>query len=329
MNSCLLADIGGTRTRFALLSGSQIGPIESMMTGAYANAGDAIRHFLNGQDNVGNVDSAVLACAGPVEGGRCALTNASWVLESDELKRTFRWRTVDIVNDLEALAWAAPGFGPEDVRSIGHHNAVASQPVAVIAPGTGLGMACFVPGSGRASVMASEGGHATLAASDEHEAAIIEILRRRFGHVSAERVLSGGGLLNLYTALGDGHGGGDGPLHTPEQVTRAALDGRSPRARAALDLFCAFLGSVAGNAALMFRARGGVLIGGGIVPRIADHLPQTSFRARFESKGRLSHYLAGIPTGVIVRSEPTFVGLQVLARACGGAPPADGTVDER
>ena len=315
----MLADVGGTRARFALLAGSQIGPVESVMTGAYASAADAIRHFLNRQHNAGNVDGAVLACAGPVEGGRCALTNAPWVLETDELKRTFRLRTVNIVNDLEALAWAIPDFTPADIRSVGHHNAVAAQPVAVIAPGTGLGVACFVPAGERASVMPSEGGHATLAASDEREAALIEILRRRFGHVSAERVLSGGGLLNLYAALDDWHDGGE--LHTPEEVTRAALDGGSPRAREALDVFCAFLGSVAGSVALMFRARGGVLIGGGIVPRIVDHLPRTNFRARFESKGRLSRYLSGIPTGVIMRPDPTFLGLKVLAeRTCSEVP---------
>ena len=222
MSNCLLADIGGTRARFALLAGSQVGPVEFVTTGAYASAIDAIRHFLNRQHNAANVDSAVLAAAGPVEGGRCALTNASWILDTEELKRTFRLRTVNIVNDLEALAWAIPEFTTADIRSIGHHYAVAAQPVAVIAPGTGLGMACFVPGSEGANVMASEGGHATLAAFDEREAALIEILRRRFGHVSAERVLSGGGLLNLYAALGDRHGGDE--LHTPEEVTRAALE---------------------------------------------------------------------------------------------------------
>ena len=328
MNNCLLADIGGTRARFALLAGSQIGPVELVMTGAYASATDAIRHFLNRQHNAANVDSAVLACAGPVEGGRCALTNAPWVLENDDLKRTFRLRTVNIVNDLEALAWAIPDFASADIRSIGHRNAVAAQPVAVIAPGTGLGVACFVPAGEGASVMASEGGHATLAASDEREAALIEVLRRRFGHVSAERVLSGAGLLNLYGAVDDCHGGGE--LHTPEEVTRAALEGGSPRALEALNVFCAFLGSVAGNVALMFRARGGVLIAGGIVPRIVDHLPRTNFRERFESKGRLSRYLASIPTGVVMRPDPTFLGLKALAaQTCGDTPRADGAADDR
>ena len=276
-----------------------------------------------------NVDSAVLAAAGPVEGGRCALTNASWVLETEELKRTFRLRTVNIVNDLEALAWAIPEFTPADVRSIGHHYAVAAQPVAVIAPGTGLGMACFVPAGEGASVMASEGGHATLAASDEREAALIEILRRRFGHVSAERVLSGGGLLNLYAALGDWQAAATNCIRRGRSLVPPSMDS-SPRAREALNAFCAFLGSVAGNVALMFRARGGVFIAGGIVPRIVDYLPRTDFRARFESKGRFSRYLASIPTGVIVRPDPTFLGLKALAeRTCGDAPRADGAADDR
>jgi glucokinase len=128
--------------------------------------------------------------------------------------------------------------------------------------------------------------------------------------------------------MGDRHGGGE--LHTPEEVTRAALEDGSPRACEALDAFCAFLGSVAGNVALMFRARGGVLIGGGIVPRIVDYLPHTDFRARFESKGRFSRYLSSIPTGVIMRPDPTFLGLKALAeQTCGDAPRADGAADDR
>lgn len=319
MSNCLLADIGGTRARFTLLAGSQLGPIESVMTGEYASAVDAIRHFLNRQHDAANVDSAVLAAAGPVEGGRCALTNARWVLVADELKRTFRLRTVNIVNDVEALAWAIPDFAPADIRSLGRHNAVVAEPVVVLAPGTGFGMACFIPGGDGPSVLPSEGGHATLAASDDREAALLEILRRRFGHVSAERVLSGSGLVNLYAALGERDDGD--PLQTAEQITRAALDGASARACEALDAFCAFLGSVAGSAALTFRARGGVLIAGGIVPKIVDYLPRTRFRAQFESKGRLSRYLAGIPTGVIIRPDPAFLGLKALAEwACRDAP---------
>src|SRR5258708_6723999 len=166
MSNCLLADIGGTRARFALLSGSRVGPIESMATGEYASAIDAIKHFLNRQDDAGSVDGAVIAAAGPVEGGRCALTNARWILETDELKRTFRFRAVNIVNDLEVLAWSISHLGPSDVQSVGGGSEVAVEPVAVIAPGTGLGMACFIPGGCGGRVLPSEGGHGTFSPSD-------------------------------------------------------------------------------------------------------------------------------------------------------------------
>jgi len=312
MRNCLLADIGGTRARFAVLAGSRIGPIDAMATGEYASAVDAIKHFLNRQDNAGGVDSAVIAAAGPVEGGRCTLTNARWILDTDELKRTFRFRTVNIVNDVEALAWTVPQLGPADVTSVGDGSEVTAEPVAVIAPGTGLGMACFIPGGDRERVLSSEGGHATLAATDPREEQIIGLLRRRYGHVSAERVLSGPGLLNLHDALAELDGSSD-RLLTAEQVTRAAIDGSSSYARQALDAFCSFLGSVAGSAALMFHASGGVLIAGGIVPRIVDYLPRTDFRTRFESKGRFRRYLEGVSTRVITRPDPAFLGLKTLA----------------
>lgn len=310
--SCLLADIGGTRARFALLDGSRVGPVETMATGEYASGVDAIRHFLNRQHNAASVDNAVIAAAGPVEGGRCALTNAPWILETDELKRTFQWHTVNIVNDVEALAWTIPQLGLSDVQGVGRGSEVAAEPATVIAPGTGLGMACFIPGGDRERVLPSEGGHATLAATDAREDEIIEVLRRRHGHVSAERVLSGAGLVNLYGALAELEGDGDLP-GSAEQVTRAAMDGSSMRARRALDAFCSFLGSVAGNAALTFRARGGVLIAGGIAPRIVDYLPRSNFRAKFESKGRFRPYLESISTRVIVRTDPAFLGLRALA----------------
>lgn len=311
MTSWLLADIGGTRARFTLLTGSQLQPVHSLDVGAYASPVDAIRHYLSGQEHPATVDRAVIAAAGPVAGGRCALTNAPWVLVGEELKRTFGFATVNLVNDLEALAWGIPQLASADTEALGHGNEVAGEPIMVIAPGTGLGMACLVPGGG-GRVIASEGGHCTLAASDSREAAIIDVLRRQFRHVSAERVLSGPGLVNLYAAIAalDGE---EGASPSAEDITRAATDGTCRRSRQALDAFCSFLGSVAGNSALMFGARGGVFIGGGFVPRIVDYVRRTTFRAHFEGKGRLRPYLAGIPTRVIVRPDPAFLGLRALA----------------
>lgn len=308
MSGCLLADIGGTKARFAVLRDSRLGSVETLATRDYANAIDGIRHFLGRHHNDGIV-RAVIAAAGPVQDGRCALTNASWVLDSRELANTLGMRPVKIVNDLEALAWAVPRFTASDVAAIGDGREAPSEPVALIAPGTGLGMACFIPGSPRA--MASEGGHATLASTTTAEAAVIEFLQRRHGHVSAERVLSGGGLVNLHDALTDTR---PAPSPSPEEIVRSAVDGQSETARRALDLFCGFLGSVSGSAALTFGARGGVLIAGGIAPRIVDYLRQSDFRERFEGKGRLRSYLARIPTRIVIRPDPTFLGLAALAQ---------------
>lgn len=313
MTNCLLADVGGTWARFALLSGSKMEPIHPLAVGAYGSAVHAIKHFLHGEAKGARIDSAVIAGAGPVVAGRCALTNSTWVLDTEELRRTFGLRTVNIVNDLEALAWAIPHLTPTDSEPIGRGNEVASEPIAVVAPGTGLGMACLMPMQGGGRVLASEGGHATLAATTAREAAIIDILRKRYGHVSAERALSGHGLMNLHAAIAE-LDGNSGEAPSAEDITRAAIEGSSG-ARETLDAFCSFLGAVSGDAALMFGARGGVYLAGGIVPRIVDYLRRTNFRAQFESKGRLRDYLRHIPTRVIVRPDPTFVGLRTLADA--------------
>lgn len=306
--NCLLADVGGTRTRFALLADGQVGPIESLRTGAYASMHDAAHHFLNGQPEDTGVDCAVIAAAGPVSGGRCKLTNAPWTLDAESLRQSLHLRSVRLVNDLEALAWAVPHFGAGDLVAVGEGSAIMGEPVLVIAPGTGLGLSCYLSGAAPRAV-ASEAGHATLAASDADDAAILEMLRRRFGHVSAERVLSGAGLVNLH-ATPQGHAPG---ALTPEEIVRGALYGTASRGTAALELFCGFLGSFAGDMALTFAARGGVLIGGGIAPHIVPVLQDSSFRTRFASKGRFAEYVRRIPTSVIVRLEPTFLGLAALA----------------
>lgn len=306
--TCLLADVGGTRTRFALLADGRVGPIESLRTGAYPSMQDAAHHFLNGQPEGTIVHRAVIAAAGPVSGGRCKLTNAPWMLDAESLRQTLKLQSVRLVNDLEALAWAVPHFGADDLVVVGEGTAVTDGPVLVIAPGTGLGLSCYLPGAAP-RVVASEAGHATLAASDAGDGVILEMLRRRFGHVSAERVLSGAGLVNLHAAQ-DGQAA---RALTPEEIVRGALYGTASRDATALDLFCGFLGAFAGDMALTFAARGGVLIGGGIVPHIVPVLRDSSFRMRFAAKGRFTEYVRQIPTAVIVRPEPTFLGLAALA----------------
>ena len=314
MRRVLLADIGGTYARFAVWKDDELGPVRSLDVRAHATMADAFRFFLAGLDDGAPIDAAILAVAGPVESGRCALTNSSWVADASGLQDEFAIPSVRIVNDQEAAAWGLSQFTPSDTRLIGPDTPTIGAPMALLSPGTGLGMACLIPGTPATVVIASEGGHATLAAATAREEALIGVLRRQFGHVSAERILSGNGLVNLYRAVAT-IDGVDIVSRAAAEITRAALDGTCTTCRTTLDTFCGFLGGVAGDLALLFGARGGVFIGGGIAPRIVEYLCRTDFRERFEAKGRLRRYLAGIPVRIILRPDPAFLGLATLVRS--------------
>ena len=181
--------------------------------------------------------------------------------------------------------------------------------MAVLGPGTGLGVACLMPRADKPIVIASEGGHATLAATCDREDRIIQHLRQRFGHASAERALSGPGLENIYRAIG-AVDKVETPLQNAAQITKSALRGECDIAIEALNAFCAFLGSFAGNVALTFDARGGVYIAGGISPRIVDFMRKSQFRVRFEDKGRFRQYLKSIQVHVITNPAAAFIGLK-------------------
>lgn len=308
----LLGDIGGTTARFALFADRKLGSINHFAVADHASATDAIAGFLAQSRRDTKVTAAIMGIACPAEGERCPITNSHWVIDTRELRATFGFETVTLMNDFEAIAWSLPHLAAKDLNPIAGGEAVRKAPMVVIGPGTGLGMAALVPRADGAVAIATEGGHATLASFTSREDAIIEQLRRRFGHVSAERALSGGGLENLYAAIAM-LDGASVAARTAAEITRHALDGTCAASRAALDMFCAMLGTVAGNLALTFRTRGGVFIAGGIVPRLGNYLAQSEFRARFESKGRFSRYLAAIPTSVIMHPDAAFLGLQALA----------------
>jgi glucokinase len=311
MSTSLLADIGGTHARFALAIDSRLQPVRAFDVRGHHNPESAIAAFIEGHAHGRTIDRAVIAVAGPVASNRATLTNGSWTCDGEELGRKFTIPRVMIVNDLEALAWAIPHLDPQDCRKIGGGESIAHAPVAVIAPGTGLGIACLLP---RRAVLPSEGGHAGLPAHDDQSSAVIAVLRRRFDHVSAERALSGQGLENLYSALAELDGVQAEARSAPE-ISRALLAGGDERARCTVELFFAILGSVAGDLALMFGALGGVYIGGGIVPAMVEELGRSDFRRRFEHKGRLGHYVSRIATQVIMRPDPAFLGLSALAQA--------------
>ena len=181
---------------------------------------------------------------------------------------------------------------------------------SVVGPGTGLGVGGIVPSNGKWIAVPGEGGNVTLAAMDGREAALIDILRRQYAHVSAEQILSGPGLVNLYDALCELAGKPAGPLN-PEHVTNL-YPGCDPQCREAVVIFCAMLGTFAGDAALTLGARGGVYIMGGIVPRMLEVFRHSAFRERFEFKGRYRRYLEAIPTYVVTHPTASFLGLKTL-----------------
>ena len=306
--SILIGDIGGTYARFALADGASVGPVWSVEVAARRNAVEAIADFVATQRAGVAIDGALLAAAGPVEGGRCKLTNAAWILDEAEVARAFGLSSVRIVNDLEAVAAGLPDLPKLQMRRIGPEDGIFGAPMAIVAPGTGLGMACLVVGPRGRHVIGGEGGHASLACIDAEHDRLIAILRREFGHVSAERILSGRGLANLHRAIAL-RDGINVEARTPAEVTAGAFDGSCVVCRAAVDAFCAVLGAVAGDLALTIGARGGIFIGGGIVPRFVNHLAGSAFRQQFEAKGRLQPYLARVPTHVILHQNPAFVGL--------------------
>jgi glucokinase len=310
----LLADIGGTNARFALLDGAHLGPTVSVLVEDYPRFDQAVSAFLSRTGARTTVSRAVLAVAGAVEKNHASITNSNWVIDASELQSAFSLERVLIINDFEAIAWALPHLAATDLFPIGGGERAAQAPAVVLGPGTGLGLACFLPRANESIVISTEGGHVTLPGMSRREDDVIAHLRDRFGHVSAERAVSGPGLANLYEALG-ALSGVAVPLRSGIEVTDAAQNGNCMFSREALDMFCAMLGTVAGNAALTFGARGGVYIGGGIAPRIIEYLARSQFRTRFETKGRFRPYVAAISSSVIVHPEPAFIGLRGLARA--------------
>jgi glucokinase len=307
----LLADIGGTNARFALQQsdGAGFADIEVLACSDYPAIEDAVRAYLHNAGARGlaveGVRHAAIAIANPVEGDEISMTNHCWSFSIAALKAALRFETLLVVNDFAALAMSLPHLTAEQRERIGGGIEQANKPIGLIGPGTGLGVAGVVPCGGRWIALAGEGGHASFAPVSKQEMKILQALWEEYGHVSAERLLSGLGLELIHRALTSQR------LSAPE-ITGRALDGSSIACRETVEAFCAVLGSVAGNVALTLGATGGMYIGGGIVPRLGKLFTGSRFRERFEGKGRLSPYLARIPTWLIVEEYPALRGVAAM-----------------
>jgi glucokinase len=303
----LLADVGGTNARFALLTDSVITDVRVLEGSAYPTFLDAVRAYL-AQVQAAPVKAAALAIAAPLSGDEVNMTNSTWRFSVAMLRTELRLDRLIVLNDFTALAMALRHLPADELKQVGGLNPVGNAPIALIGPGTGLGVSGLIPSEGAWTPLQGEGGHVTLPSCSEREGRIIERLRLQFGHLSAERVLSGPGLVNLYAALGALDGVPPRAIE-PSEVTSAALARSDEQCVEALDIFCALLGTVAGDLALTIGAFGGVYIGGGIVPRLGDYFARSKFRSRFEAKGRYEKYLAPIPVYVIHSALPAFFGL--------------------
>lgn len=303
----LVADVGGTRARFAVLDAAGA-PQQLRVLAVADHAGpvEAIRAYL---DELGAIPlrAAAIALAAPVDQEVIRLTNAPWVFARAEIARRLGLARLLLLNDFAALALALPQLAPADLQQVGSGAPVEHAPKAVLGPGTGLGVSGVCRARGHWVALSGEGGHCSLAAADAREAAIIALAWREFGHVSAERLLSGTGLPLLNRLVAEVDGRPYEALPNPEIVARAVA-GTDAQCCAVLSTFCAMLGSFAGNLALTLGARGGVYLGGGIIPRLGDFFERSDFRSRFEAKGRFAAYLAAIPTYVVLSPAPALLG---------------------
>jgi glucokinase len=255
------------------------------------------------------VTLAVLALAGPVVDGTVQLTNADWQVSAAALAARFGFARVRLVNDFLVQAHALPHLAGAELVPIGGGRAVPEAPMLVLGPGTGLGVAAFLPGAGLA--VPTEGGHVGLAPTDAREDAIVAALRARDGRAGVEEALSGRGLAFLHATLA-GLRGAEVPVRDAPAVLAAAQD--CPVAAAAVEVFLGLLAGLAGDLALAWGARGGVFLAGGILPRMAARLDAAAFRRRFEAKAPMQGWMAEVPLHLVRHPAPAFLGLAALAR---------------
>lgn len=315
----LVGDLGGTNARFALVDHDSLIPRDTaeVRCSEHESLTPAIQHYLN---SLGNPDlsEAVIAAGTPIVGDYLKMTNNHWAFTQSEVTAAFKLDNLQFINDFTAQALSLPLLGDSDVFQIGPGSCAEKGPMAVLGPGTGLGVSGLIPSktsTGSWAALQGEGGHVTVVPGTDREAAIIDWIAQALpessGHVSAERLLSGPGLGLLYQSILAVDDVKTATLPASE-VAECAISGQDARAVEALDIFCRQLGAVAGDLALTLGATGGVYIAGGMVPRMLDYVAGSEFRNAFESKGRMRKYLSPIATMAVTRRNPALLGAASL-----------------
>jgi glucokinase len=310
----LIADIGVTYARFVLEREPGVfSSAKALLCVDYPDFLSALREYLK-VDGAREVRHGAIAIANPVAGDLVQMTNYPWRFSIEETRRAVGFETLLVVNDFTALAMGLPYLTPSQYRQVGGGTPRDRSVIGIVGAGSGLGVSGLIPVDDGWVSLASEGGHVDFSPANERESMILDFARRQLVHVSAERLISALGLELIYAALGTQRGAE--PLHLDaREIARRGLAAESDLCVEALETFCEMIGTVASNVAITLGAFGGMYIAGGIVPRLGTYFDRSGFRARFESKGRLSGYAAQIPTFVITADTPTFTGTSAILSA--------------
>ncbi len=313
----LVADIGGTNARFALVTTAsnglqpELSHLKIMPGADYPSFSSALNAYLSTLE-CRRPKAACIAIASPIQGDRIEMTHLPWAFSIEELKKAFDFDFFEVMNDFNAVALGVSVLTEKDIDEIKPGAVHDHEPRGIIGPGTGLGVSglAYCHESGLWLPISGLGGHVNLPAATPYECRLIAAVMEDLGHVSAELMISGTGLGNLYTAVCKMEGQAPKKL-SPADITTRALNETDIHCVKTLECFCAFLGSVAGNLALTFGARGGVYIAGGIVPRLIAFLKESAFVDRFVHKGVMSDYVKNIPVSVITNTQVGLVGAAV------------------
>jgi len=307
----LAGDVGGTKTLIGLFEVYKRRPVpvdvRTFQTTAYPGLPAIISEFFAAQAVRPELTAAAFGVAGPVINQSAKMTNVPWAVDAAEIARVFHLPRVQLLNDLESMAYSLPVLLPDELKTLQSGTDHTEGTVALIAAGTGLGQALLHHVGDREFAIPSEGDHSDFAARTEREMAFAQFLRERYGRSEIEHVLSGPGLVNLYNTLAALDRVPAAP-YTAAQITDPEIGAGDRLCREATDMFCAMLGTVAGNLVLTLGAQGGVYIAGGIVPRLGQRFAQSGFRQRFEAKGRMQSYLAAVPAYVVTHKLPACLG---------------------